>query len=133
MSQLSLDLDAPASPVRSLRTEAVRMGGRIIFHAESSLIEASRFALKFSFHGRSFLVRGTYHTTRSSYLTDDQVSRVVDFISVESIQAYRNGTYSFAHLLKSEEVQLTEAVTRTLKDPYANPYLTLVHERATAY
>lgn len=131
-NQLILDLDAPARPVRQARPETVRSANKVIYHAESSLIESSRFSMKFTYRGRSYLVKGSYHLTSASHLADDQVSRVVDYVAIDRILSFRNGGYSYMPVLKTEEVALSTAVSATLKDPYSNPYLTLVYDRAAA-
>ncbi len=127
--QLILDLDAPARPARP---EAVRHSTKAVFQPASSLIEASKFALKFTYRGRSYLVRGAYHLTRASYLTDEQISRVVDYVSIDRIFTFRNGGYTYIPVLKTEEMQLSAAVSAVLKDPYCNPYLTVVFDRELA-
>ncbi|MFZ4461035.1 MAG: hypothetical protein ACOYN2_00340 [Patescibacteria group bacterium] len=128
-NQLILDLDAPARPARPA---AVRHSTKAVFQPASSLIEASRFALKYTYRGRSYLVRGNYHLTKASYLADDQISRIVDYVSVDRIFTYRNGGYAYIPVLKTEEMQLSSAVSETLKDPYCNPYLTVVYDREVA-
>lgn len=67
--------------------------------------------------------------TAMSHLTDDQISRVVDFISIDSIRTYRNGGYVPSRLSKQEEVELTRVTYTTVKDAYTNPFLTTSHAR----
>jgi hypothetical protein len=126
---MAIDFDHPQISNRQTRVDAVRGAGRAIFHPESSNFEASRFGLKFSFRGGTYLVRGTYHTTVMSHLTDDQVFRAVDFVSIDPIRTYRNGGYIPSRLSKHEEVELTRATYAAVRDPYTNPFLTVMHNR----
>lgn len=64
-----------------------------------------------------------------SHLTDDQVYRVVDFASIDHILTYRSGDYVSARVLKHDEVELTAAANAVIRDPYVNPFLTIVHRR----
>lgn len=128
-NQMVIDFDRPQVVERPTRVDAVRTSGKAVFHPESSNFEASRFGLKFSYHGGTYLVRGTYHMSVLSHLTDDQVSRVVNFISIDSIRTYRNGGYIPSRLNKHEEVELTRATYSAVKDPYTNPYITTAHAR----
>lgn len=127
--QMTIDFDHPKIINRHTRVDAIRGAGKAIFHSESSNIESSRFGLKFSFRGGTYLVRGTYHMTAMSHLTDDQMTRVVDFVSFDPIRTYRNGGYIPSRLSKQEEVELTRATYIAVKDPYINPFLTTSHER----
>lgn len=129
--QMSIDFDAPRMTDRRTRVDAVRTAGKALFHPETSNIEASRFGLKFSLHGGTYLVRGNYHMAVTSHLTDDQVYRVVDFVAIESIRTYRNGGYVPSRLSKHEEVELTRATYAAIKDPYVNPFLTSTHTRSS--
>lgn len=67
--------------------------------------------------------------TAMSYLTDDQIIRVVDFIAIDSIRTYRNGTYVPSRLFKQEEAELTRVTYATVKDAYMNPFLTTSQTR----
>ncbi len=54
MSQLTLDFNPPSG---SVRTGEVRAQSSVQYHADASMIESSRFALKMSLRNRSFLIR----------------------------------------------------------------------------
>lgn len=129
--QMSIDFDTPRMSDRRTRVDAVRAAGKALFHPETSNFESSRFGLKFSLHGGTYLVRGSYHMTTTSHLTDDQIYRVVNFIAIESIRTYRNGGYVPSRLTKHEEVELTRATYAAVKDPYVNPFLTSSHTRGS--
>lgn len=64
-----------------------------------------------------------------SYLTDDQMIRVVDFIAIDTIRTYRNGGYVPSRLIKQEEAELNRVTYATIKDAYTNPFLTTSHTR----
>ena len=102
--QMVIDFDRPQAMERPTRVDAVRSSGKAVFHPESSNFEASRFGLKFSYRGGTYLVRGT-------------------------IRTYRNGGYIPSRLNKQEEVELTRATYAAVKDPYTNPFITVAHAR----
>jgi hypothetical protein len=131
-AQLSIDFDAPTPKTVTRQPQTDKVRARVAqFHPDSSQIEASRYALKFSISGRSYEVRGVYHLAEFSASMDDSLARVVDFVHVDKVLTYRSGAYLHLAVQKTDELYLIHATRETLADAYLNPFLTSQSTRET--
>jgi len=92
----------------------------LMFHEDGSSIASDRFALKFLFGDRSYLLQGAYriHEGKSRY--DGEEYTTVESVRIDRIYAYKNGAYVFIPVTKSERERFERAAFEVLVNPRYN-------------
>jgi hypothetical protein len=63
--------------------------GGFSYYANSSVILRDRFALKFSYEGRSYLIKGVYRIMKIRSVMEEDAHITVDAIKISEIYAYQ--------------------------------------------
>lgn len=123
-SQLSLNF-TPHSPSSRKAGIADRIhaitSNKIAFHPEESEIGENSFALKISYMGRSYSLKGIYRKERvRSFDQEDFADTAIRIVRFDSILAFRDGRYVSAFLPKKEYEEITRNAHNILSSPYHN-------------
>lgn len=109
------------------------------FHADGSSIANDRFALKFLFGDRSYLIQGAYRIHEGKSRFDGEEYTTVESVRIDRIYAYKNGVYVFIPVTKAERERFESAVFEVLvnprynesfsgSNPHKNPLLSLIFQ-----
>lgn len=127
----SLFTDESLSPQKNHSSSISRTGfadrihaitsNKITFHSEESEISENSFALKISYMGRSYSLKGMYKKEEvRSFAQSDFSNTTVRIIRFDSILAFRDGRYVSAFLPPKDYNELTKNAQNILSSPHYN-------------
>lgn len=94
---------------------------KIIFHSEESEISENYFALKISYMGRSYLLKGVYKKEHVRSFDQEDFSNIaIRIVRFDSILAFRDNHYVSAFLPKKEYDEITKNVSHILSSYHYN-------------
>ncbi|EKD30334.1 MAG: hypothetical protein ACD_78C00086G0002 [uncultured bacterium (gcode 4)] len=118
--QLSLDFtnNSPVSTKTRIADSVYDItSGKITFHPEKSEIGENSFALKISYMGRSYSLKGVYKKEEiRSFHQKDFSETTVRIIRFDSILAFRDGRYISALLPPKNFNEITKNIQGILSD-----------------
>ncbi len=129
-NQLSLDFTRKNYEyLRKPNLQKVQKSNEYAFHKEASIILKDRFNIKFSYDGRSYLIKWDYKITSFKNFSDSSYSgNKVSNIHIEDILCFKSFFYSKYFATKKEELKFEKIIQDILNNIYLNPNLELNEE-----